>query len=220
MRTSIARSRWWAVGAVVLAVALIGWAVWFSPLLTVRAVRVLGAPAGDAAAIVAAAAVPPGSTLVHVDVAGVRSRVGHVPRIATVTVRRDWPNTLVIVVTERAAIGVVQAGTRFQQIDVNGVAFGAIGPRSARQVLVTADGPARAAAATALAELPLAIYARVDTASATTGDNVSFTFRTGQVVVWGSTDDAAAKARVLQALLLRVRAHRYDVSAPMLPTTS
>jgi cell division protein FtsQ len=158
--------------------------------------------------------------LIHIDVKGIQRRVAAVPRVATVTIRRDWPAALVIVVTERAAIGVVAAGKRFQEIDSGGVVFGVPGPRPAGLVLVSATGAAREAVAATLAELPLAIYSRVDSASATTGDDVTFKLRSGQTIVWGSADKGPAKSSVLVALMARVKAHRYDVSAPELPTTS
>ena len=220
MNLPILGHRWLiALGGVVLA-ALLSWAILFSPLLTVRSVRVLGAPAGDAVTIIAAADVPPGVTLIHVDIKGIEQRVAVVPRVATVTVRRDWPAALVIVVTERAAIGVVASGSRFQEIDSGGVVFGIPGPRPAGLVLVSATGAARQAVAAALAELPLAIYSRVDSALATTGDDVTFKLRSAQTIVWGSADNGPAKSTVLVALMARVKAHHYDVSAPELPTTS
>ena len=151
---------------------------------------------------------------------GIQRRVAALPRIATVIVRRDWPDSLVIVVTERGAVGVVIAGARFQEIDSAGVVFGVPGPRTAGLPLVLADGAARSAAATALAQLPLAIYSRVISARATTTDDVSFLLKSGTTIVWGSVDQPAAKTAVLLVLLARVKAHRYDVSAPQLPTTS
>lgn len=215
------RRRWWAPAlAVVVLLTIAAWAIWFTPLLTIRHVVVVGAPAGDQSAIVAAADVAPNSTLLRVDVAGISSRVRHVPRVASVSVRRQWPATLVITVTERAAIGVVVAGRQFQEIDSQGVTFGVPGKRPAGLVLVNAGGPARRAAAGALAELPLSVYSRVLTATAQTPDDVTFTLNGGARVVWGSTDQGPAKAAVLVALLAHVKAHVYDVSAPELPTTS
>ena len=214
------RLRWIAPAAGLLVLMLLSWAIFFTPLLTIRSVEVTGAPAGDDAAIVAAADVPPAATMVRVDIARIKQRVSHVPRVASVVVSRRWPTTLLITVTERAAVGVVQAGANYQEIDSAGVLFGVPGKRPAGLALVVAGGAARDAVAEALAELPLTVYSRVDVASAASADSVTFKLRGGAIVVWGSTEQAAAKSAVLTSLLAHVKAHVYDVSAPDLPTTS
>ena len=53
-----------------------------------------------------------------------------------------------------------------------------------------------------------------------TGSQVSFTLRGGQVVKWGTSADAPQKARVLATLLANVTASTYDVSSPNHPVTS
>ena len=49
------------------------------------------------------------------------------------------------------------------------------------------------------------------------GDSVALTLTAGRVVVWGSADQAAAKARALAALL-RQPGRRFDVSTPSVVT--
>ncbi len=49
-------------------------------------------------------------------------------------------------------------------------------------------------------------------------DDVALTLRSGDLVRWGSVEDADLKASVLAALMKR-KASVYDVSAPRLPTT-
>lgn len=210
----------WLVPAGLLLVLLLGTAAaLFTPLLTIRSVQVAGAPAGDDAAILAAAAVPPAATMLRVDTAGIERRVAAVPRVASVDVIRRWPTTLLIKVTERAAVAVVQVGANFQEIDSAGVLFGVAGPRPAGLALLAAPLSTRAAVAGALAQLPLTVYSRVVQAGATTPDSITFWLRGGAEVIWGSAEQPQAKSAVLLVLLARVKARLYDVSAPDLPTT-
>jgi cell division protein FtsQ len=69
-----------------------------------------------------------------------------------------------------------------------------------------------------LASLPRNLSRRVVAASATSRDDVDLTFRSGDVVRWGSAERSEFKSEVLRALLRR-KADLYDVSAPELPTT-
>lgn len=98
--------------AAVLVVAAAVWLVGWSPVLAVRAVRVVPAPGeaaispAVAATVVTAADVPTGVPLARVDADAVRARVLALPRVADVEVRRGWPNDLVLAVTERVPVAV------------------------------------------------------------------------------------------------------------------
>ena len=51
-------------------------------------------------------------------------------------------------------------------------------------------------------------------------DAIDLRLRDGRTVVWGSAAESADKAEVLDALLKRPHAQRYNVSVPGQPTTS
>ena len=72
-----------------------------------------------------------------------------------------------------------------------------------------------------LLALPPELLARVDTISATTNDDVTFTLAGGvQAVTWGSADRSAFKARVLATLVTTqpaTAAVEFDISAPDAP---
>ena len=55
--------------------------------------------------------------------------------------------------------------------------------------------------------------------TAATKDSIQLNLTNGRTVVWGSRADSAHKLTVLNALL-RIKAGRYDVSAPDQPTTT
>src|SRR5690242_11484792 len=84
-----------------------------TPLFGVSDVRVVGARLVTAAEVRAAAHVPPGTPLARVDAAAVSRRVARLAPVATATVIRHWPRTLVVRVVERTAVAVVPAGRRY-----------------------------------------------------------------------------------------------------------
>jgi cell division protein FtsQ len=88
-----------AVGAVVLTQ---------SPLLDVDRLGVSGADHTAPDDVVGASGVRIGDPMVGVDPGDVRRRVGELPWVDQVTVRRVWPSTVEIEVTERSVAAVVQ----------------------------------------------------------------------------------------------------------------
>jgi len=197
--------RWVALAIVVALVAVAVWVVWFSSLLTVKEVRVLGAVEVSADSVRQAAAVP--------------ERVGAIPRVASVEVRRGWPDVLVVVVTERVPLAVTRDGAAWTYLDVTGARFGTVNAVPRGMPLVSAvNDTAMASALGVYSALPQAVAARVATVAARSRDDVVLTLSDGTRVQWGNADESAKKAAVLLALL-KVKATSYDVSAPDLPTT-
>jgi len=206
------------VGAVVL-VGVAVWLVWFSSVLSVTQVRVLGATTVSADLVRQTAAVPPAQPLARVDVAGITARVAAIPQVAGVEVRRGWPDVLVIVVTERVPVVVLKDGSGWTYADATGVRFGAPAtPPHGMPIVTAASDQALVSAAAVVDALPQPLRATVTAVSARTRDDVVLTLSGGASVRWGSADESARKAAVLAALV-KVRATYYDVSAPDLPTT-
>jgi len=211
--------RWVGLVLTIALVALAVWAVWFSTLLSVTEVRVLGARTVSIDEVRQVAAVPAQQPLARVDADGVAARVGAIPEVASVEVRRGWPHVLVVVVTERTPIAVTRAGTAWTYLDATGARFGApAAPPRGMPVVVASTDSALASATGVVAALPASLAAVVTTVNARTRDDVVLTLSGGSTVQWGSPDDSPRKATVLAALL-KVKARSYDVSAPDLPTT-
>ncbi len=219
-KTRTRRSVRWVVGvlAVTLVAALV-WVVWFSTLLSVKDVRVLGARSVSIDEVRQAAAVPAQQPLARVDADGVAARVGSIPEVASVEVRRGWPDVIVIVVTERTPIAVTRVGASWTYLDATAARFGSpAAPPKGMPVVTASSDAALASAVSVVAALPTSLGSVVTTVSARTRDDVVLTLSGGSTVQWGSVDDSARKAAVL-ASLLKVKARSYDVSAPDLPTT-
>jgi cell division protein FtsQ len=208
-----------------VALAALGWwGVWWSPLLDVRRVEVVGAHHVSAAEIRATAAVPMGRPLARLDAAGIADRVESIARVADVAVARRWPHTVRIIVEERTPAVAVATPGGFVLVDGTGFAFETVGARPAGVPLVVGADAATLGAdrvdavVETLAAVPPAVRAKVTEVAAPSAETVALTLRDGVHIVWGSAQDGARKAVVLTALM-RTRARLYDVSVPDAPVT-
>jgi cell division septal protein FtsQ len=93
----------------VVAVLALAWGVTISPLFAVDDIEVRGADHAGAEAVLAAAGVGHGDSMVWLHPGEVAARVRASPWIDHVSIRRDWPRKLVIDVTERTAAAWVPA---------------------------------------------------------------------------------------------------------------
>lgn len=98
------RLRLLVIAASVIGAGLVGWLAMRSPLLDVDAIRVDGASNTRPASIVAASGVRRGTAMVDVDEGAVARRIEALPWVRSATVRRDWPGTLTVTITERRAV--------------------------------------------------------------------------------------------------------------------
>ena len=206
-----------SVLAVILAGAAV-WLVWFSDVLTVQQVRVVGVEGTAADEVLAAAAIPMGVQLARVDTDAAAARVHELGWVADGEVRRGWPHEAVIAVTARVPIAVL-ATSPTSGVDAEGVAFDVgTDPAQLRALpKVDAEGDALVAAMAVLAELPPDLAHKVDQVNAATKDSVELNLRSGHLVRWGSADRGAEKAAVLEALMER-KGDVFDVTAPDAPT--
>ncbi len=201
---------------VVLLVAGSAWVVFFSSLLSVKSVRVVGADGVQADQVLAAAAIPLGTPLARVDTSQAQAGVLALAWVSGVEVRRGWPNEVVLAVTTRVPVAVL-AGSNLE-VDAEGVTFDMAGAPPPTLPSVTAKGIGLETAMAVLAGLPADLLAKVVSVTASTRDDVGLVLRSGADVRWGSADQGDFKAEVLTALL-RHKREVYDVTAPELPTT-
>lgn len=212
--------RTWLVVAVLLAV-LGGAAAYLTPVLGVRTVAVTGTSAVPADAVRSALAVGQGTPLLQLDLDAAARRVAAIPEVAAAQVRRDFPSTVTVTVTERRATLAVAQPDGTHLLDATGVDF-ATGPAPAGvPALLTptpgsGDDATRAALAVVTA-LPPGLAAQVTEVRAPTASEVSLALADGRTVVVGSADQAARKGAVA-AVLLTQPGQTADVTSPDLPT--
>ena len=219
--------RRWLIALLVIVpiAAALGWLAWFSPWLAVSQVQVTVSAAPEVAGpltadeVRAVAAVEPGVPLLRVPTAEIESRVAALPQVASVTVSRSWPDTVVIDITRRVPVALVATGSGYDVVDASGGVIRSVSSIEAGAPVVRATGEGLAAAISVASELPEPIARKVVTVEASTRNDVRLILRNGAEVMWGSAEDGDFKAEVLQTLF-QVDARWYDVSAPAVPATS
>lgn len=141
------------------------------------------------------------------------------PAVADVSVTHSLPSTIRLEVTARTPLAALQEGNGFYILDAQGVIYDKVKNSKRLPVIRARTEVGREAARGVLLALPDDLRKRVTRVAAGTADDVTLTLRGGATVRWGNVADSELKARVL-AGLSGVKARRYDVSAPLLPTTS
>lgn len=198
------------------------WVVGFSSWLAVSHVQVKGMAAKKAttsvteSAVVRRAAVPVGAPLARLDIDAVQQRVAGMRELESAQVSRDWPHTVRIDVTVRTPAYAVKQGNGYLLVDRHGVGYQTIaGPPAdlPRAAASSSEPQLLKSLATVVAALPTSLQHKVGTIEAPTRDSIQLKLKNGDVVLWGSEDQSALKAKVVAALLKQHGSH-YDVSAP------
>ncbi|MEU6997740.1 FtsQ-type POTRA domain-containing protein [Nonomuraea sp. NPDC046570] len=192
--------------------------VFFSPVLGVRSIEIMGNLTVPAERIEQQAGVPELHPLATVDLGEVQQRVLGIRQIASAKVGRDWPGTLTIEVVERRPVAVVPVGGKAALVDAQGVVteLRDVAPPRLPVLKVGSPGPgdpATIAALQVIGGLPDDLTRVIDEVLATTAENVSFKLVDGRTVMWGGGDRGEDKARILTGLL-KQKAKAYDVSSP------
>lgn len=209
--------------AVVLVAAAVTWLVAFSSVLGVRTVTVRGTHLLNANQVRAAAKIDDGAPLVRLDTDGIRTRVEALPDIASAKVMTSFPSTVIITVTERAAVGVLRSGSDYLLVDHTGDQFRTVSDRPANLPLFvipkgTSARTTGRAVATVAAALPAKLRGRIESIQALDPKAITLLLTNGRVVQWGSADRSTQKARILPALL-KQHGEQFDVSDPDQPFT-
>lgn len=207
-------------GFVAVLVGLLVWVIGYSPVLSVRQVRVDGTDIVPIADVITAAAVPMGQPLAQIDCNEVAARVtAALPGVASASVSRHWPSTLVIHVTERVIVYQIAVGGGYDWVSKDGVVFHSSSQK--QDVLVASvgisDQTLLADVATVVAAIPDSLMPQVQGISASSRDSIKLALDGGRQVVWGSAEQSDLKAEVIVVLLANVPGKVYDISAPSNP---
>jgi len=195
------------------------WAFLGSSLLVVRHIDVIGNRQVQAAQVRAAARVRAGQPLARVNTTAAAQRVEQIPAVLSATVRRSWPDTIVITVRERTPELAVSAAGGYDLVDQHGVTVRWVARKPVGIALLSAP-PAtlrgnRSVRAAALVwrQLPAELRARIVSVSASSATTVTLHLSGGVTVLWGGVGHADQKWAEL-GLLLKTHARSYDVSDP------
>jgi cell division protein FtsQ len=206
------------VGAVLALGLGAGWTLLYSHWLALQSVDVKGVHLVTNRQVERAAALPTGEALVRLDLSGATERIEQIPAVGGVTVSRSWPHSVIITVTERTPVAVVEVSGGVRAVDATGAEFKLKGTQHGLpKIAVDPTGGALDDAAEVVSSLPAEIARRVSEVRADTIDSITLALRGGDEVMWGSAADSSRKAEVL-AVLLHHQATVYDVSVPDQPT--
>lgn len=199
----------------------VGLLLYFTPIMSVRDIVVVGLEAIPQEEVLGAAAVVPGTPLLQVDTDAVAERVATIRRVASARVQREYPSSLRITVVERVPVVVKDYPDGPHLFDRDGVDFATAPPPPNLPYLETAtpgpNDPATEAALQVMLALPPEVAGQVGRIAAPSVASITLTLVDGRVVVWGTTDRTDEKALKLAALLTQP-GRTYDVSSPDLPT--
>ncbi|NUS44183.1 MAG: FtsQ-type POTRA domain-containing protein [Mycobacteriaceae bacterium] len=213
--------RWTLLAALLLLVAVALAVVRFSPLLSVRDVRVTGAETVSRKELLDAVAVPHGTPLFGIESAAAARRCAGIARVARCRVAVEYPSTILVEIAERSAVLYFESPQGSHLLDSEGVEFAVGAAPQATPKLVTAHpGSADAATRAALAVVvaaPDKLRAQIRTVTARSVSDIDLTMRDGKIVEWGGASESERKAAITGPLLTRPGT-RYDVSSPDLPT--
>ncbi|MGW0183179.1 cell division protein FtsQ/DivIB [Nocardia sp. NPDC003345] len=214
------RYRLWALPAVALVLTLVALA-WFTPMMSVRQVRIEGAGAIPEEQIEDLLQVPERGSILRIDTAAMAARVATLPKVRSARVQRVLPSTVRVRIEERTPVLYYDTAEGAHLLDSESIEY-AIEPAPIgvpRLVTATpggADALTRAAVSVVTA-LPPELKIQVQTVQATTVSDISLTLRDGRTVLWGSSEDGERKSAVVLPLLTRPGTV-FDVSSPSLVT--
>jgi cell division protein FtsQ len=216
--------RRWTVLLVFLSIVGLVYILLFTSVMGVRSVDVEGIKGLTADEVRSVAAVEMGKPLIRLDTTEIAKRVATLPRVGEVDVRRSWPSTVEIVISERTPVAIARRPDGVHLIDEAGVDY-AVNPQPPAGLpaldlaTIGPDDPSTRATVEVLAKIPQQLRNQVVTLSAKTPGSVQLALGDGRTVRWGNAQNSERKAMVLAALLTRP-GKVYDVSAPDLPTVS
>jgi len=144
------RLRLVVTGVVVVALGVAALVVLHSSLLSARHVQVQGTDHTTTAAVLRAAGLDGAPPLVDVDSTAAAARIARLPWVASATVTRHWPDTVVVQVRERTAVAVVARGASggFALVDGTGRVLEWVASAPAGVVTVVTTGHAGAPGST------------------------------------------------------------------------
>jgi cell division protein FtsQ len=216
-------------GVIAVVAALLAAALLHSPLLAVKRPRVSGEVQTAPGDILRAGGLIGHPLMINLSLMRSARAIEQLPWIATARVRRSWPDTVIVTVTERVPVAVVVADL----VDASGRVLSPA-PGFAPLLPVRIDTgakapplPAPGGAAPAVyrpgvevaASMPAALRPRVEAALVRPDGSVRLALTSGTSALLGDTTDLAAKFEALLTIIERVQVGRspIDVSVPSAP---
>lgn len=230
-RTRLLVLRWGTRAGIALAVVGLVWVALMSPLLAFDAEKIEASGFGsvvDPAVVQDIVAAHDGTSLAVLDTDGIEAEIEALIGVRDASVERVWPAGLRVEIESSEPVAAIpQEDGGFALVDDAGQHVDSAQEAPPQLPVVTipiSSGETRIldGVLDVIDELPVELRDRVQGVEARTEDSIHFVLRDGPKVEWGSGEQSALKAEVLQVLLDSPEASKtdvIDVSAPSLPIT-
>jgi len=199
------------VASIVVGLAALAWPLTHSRYLSATVVRVAGTGETSVAAVLDASGLATHPPMVDVDAGSAAARIEALPWVASARVDLEWPDGVLVTVTERTAVAVVADGPgSFAELDATGRVLAVVSgqPPSLVAVVTTArpgaPGTTFASAEPSLvvaAALPAAFRSLVQAVSPSAGAAVDLSLAGGLGVVFGTATQLPEKFEDVASLL-------------------
>ena len=189
---------------------------WYSNLLIVKNIEVRGTQEIPVELVTETSQVSLNTQLLRVPTTSVVERLKTIPQVGNVEVRRGWPYTLVIDITERIPVALTDLAEGRFLVDQSGFPY-LPAPSGANFPLISGpDDLSRNSSILVWQSFPDWLKAEIASTNAENPNSVWLAMTNGRKVLWGNTDNSTEKSAVLK-VLRRMAASTYDVSAPEVP---
>ena len=189
---------------------------WYSNLLIVKNIEVRGTQEIPVELVTETSQVSLNTQLLRVPTASVVERLKTIPQVGNVEVRRGWPYTLVIDITERIPVAITDLAEGRFLVDQSGFPY-LPAPSGANFPLISGpDYLSRNSSILVWQSFPDWLKPEIASTNADNPNSVWLAMTNGRKVLWGNTDNSTEKSAVLR-VLRRMAASTYDVSTPEVP---
>lgn len=208
-----------AAGCVAILAALAAIAP-FTPVMGVKEITVEGNRTLSADQVRDLAGIAPDTPMGRVDVNDAAHRVASDPWIKTVTVARNWPNTVDVALEEHVAVAYLKQSDGAHLIDRDGKAFLVAEPPAGAVELVGAQADNEQVMADAVdIASSISDEARAEIAVIEVGPfNHVLKTHDGRTIYWGASEDNQNKAYALEAVL-QMEGREFNITNPQLVTS-
>ncbi|MFH0410913.1 cell division protein FtsQ/DivIB [Corynebacterium sp. L4756] len=204
------------VGIIAAIAVVVGLVVYFVPVFRVTNVEVTGNSHVTPEQVEEAAGVPDGSNLLRINVHDTAANVASLPWVATATVGRSLPNTLVVELTEREVAAYVDAEDGPHLIDTNGREFIIdTPPEEAVEITGDWDSETLSEPVDVIAAIPEELRTQIARIDVEERYVMSIHMEDGRTVMWGASEDNENKARALETVL-QMEGDNWNISNPSL----
>jgi cell division protein FtsQ len=216
-----------------IGVATAAWAITYTPVFDARHIQVEGAVSLRPDAVRSLAGIEPSTNVFHLQTDDVTASLLSDPWIASASVDRDLPDTIVLSIVEREPVATIDAMGEASILASDGTVLPASAATTSavdalpkvRASLGVPDPTQRAAAAALLGALDPVVAQRVSDVSVGQDLQTSLTLRDGVTVDAGMPGEEAQKAAALRAVLHWATSGGHplssiDVSAPAAPSAT